>query len=99
MATRTGVWTFSKCTGLVPRSLGVTRAKGPAHTSLGQRPGNAPGQGPPKTTPSANGAAQFHNSLSAGRSFHIASANLSAAFPRSAPALAAKAWDQIPRAL
>src|SRR5205814_8141581 len=52
--------------GLVGSSLGVTRAKGPAHTSLGQRPGNAPGQGSQKTTTSANGAAQFPKSLSAG---------------------------------
>ena len=44
----------------------VTRAKGPAHTSLGQSPVNAPGEGAPKTTPSANGAAQFPKSLSAG---------------------------------
>ena len=47
---------------MVRSSLGVTRAKGPAHTSLGQRPS----QGAQKTTPSANGAAQFPKSLSAG---------------------------------
>ncbi len=29
-------------------SVGLRRAKGPAHTSVGQRPDNAPGQGPQK---------------------------------------------------
>ncbi len=33
-----GVWTFFTRTGVVRPSRGVTRAEGPAHTSLGQNP-------------------------------------------------------------
>ena len=76
-------------------SLGMTRAEGPAHTSLGQRPRS---RAPPKP-PSANGAAQFPKSVSAGCSFHVVPTNHSAELPRRIPAVAAKAWDRIPRAL
>ena len=37
-STCAGVWTFFTSAGLVRLSLGLTRAKGPAHISLGQRP-------------------------------------------------------------
>ena len=71
-----GVWTFFTCTGLVRPSLVVTRAKGPAHTSLGQRPTSRP----PRTIPSANGTARFPKLLSAGCTFQIMAANHSVEF-------------------
>ena len=90
-----GVWTFFTCSGLVRASVGVTRAKRPGPYQPGQRPRSRA----PKTTPSANGAAQFSKSLSAGCSFHIVSANHSVEFARRMPAVAAKAGDRIPRVL
>jgi len=67
--------------GIFPRAFAwsvscraVTRAKGPAHISLGQRPGNAPVR-TPKATPGANGAAQIPKFLSAGGLFHILPTN------------------------
>src|SRR5213075_1951248 len=58
--------------------------------------GTAPGQGPQQKTPSANGAAQFPKSLSAGCSFHIVPAHHSAEFPRRIRAVGAKAWERTP---
>ena len=71
--------------GVLRPSLGVTRAKGPAHTSLGQRPRSRV----PKYNPSANGAAQFPKSLSGGYRFRILAANCSAEF-----ASRIKAWAE-----
>jgi len=82
---RCEVWSFFTCTGVVRPAHRVTRAKGPAHTSLGQRPRSRV----PKYNPSANGAAQFPKSLSGGYRFRILAANCSAEF-----ASRIKAWAE-----
>src|SRR5947199_250357 len=70
----------------------MKRAKGPAYTSLGQRPRSRAPRNNPKR--------QRRGSISSERrcAFHIVSANHAASVPKRLSAIAAKAWDRIPRA-